>query len=78
MKPEEIIEALRLALVSGAISAKTYDGPYPATEITVHNYDDVLSITWCGSNIQLMPQGSKHESALVRYNVSECAASDNH
>lgn len=70
MRPDDIINALRLAIASGAIVVKTYNGPYPATEIDMCQVGDTIHLYWTGATIQLMPQGSINEP-LVPRNVSD-------
>lgn len=57
MTPDEILELLRLAIISGAITAQGYYGPYPAVDLTVDKDNRVLCLTWTGAELYLSPDG---------------------
>lgn len=57
MTPDEILELLRLAIVSGAIRAQGYYGPYPAVDLTADSNNRVLCLAWTGAELYLLPDG---------------------
>lgn len=56
MKPEDVLEALRLALASGAIIAKPRFDCYPAVDLSMWTEGETLCLKWTGAELKLSPQ----------------------
>lgn len=64
MRPEEILEALRLAITSGAIQVHAYSGPYPHMELELYEDKGILGLSWCGAEVYFHPDGVEYERPL--------------
>jgi len=71
VKPEEILEALRLALASGAIHAEPYNYPYPTKALEMWQSGPWLCLKWMGAELHLCPQGEGYERPVHPTKVQE-------